>query len=162
MISKETLNQCYKELEVRATMILGQLISIRQKEVMLQYFSGHYSKNEQGIYEIENYPIPVISAKNLCDIEINLDQINITTKMKRSDFFQFDLKKLTTYTYELYGVNDYLSTYGSNQSKVDEIIVLIMTTNETEIAFGFTFPNETAPLEFKKFTHMLEHNGFFY
>lgn len=162
MISKQALNHCYQALEQRANRFLGQFISIRQSTVKLQYFSGHYHKNALGIYEIEHYPIPVLSVKDLCDIEINLDHIQVTTKLKRTDVLKFDFMKLSRYAYEIYGVNDYLSTYGSNQTKVEEIICQIMTTNETEIAFAFTFLNETAPIDIKKFTHLLELNGFFY
>lgn len=162
MITKESLNQLYKELDHRANIILGQFISIRQRQVKLQYFNGHYSKNPLGTFEMEYYPIPVISVHNLCDIEINLDQIQITTKQKRSDIFKLDFSKIARYTFEIYGVNDYLSTYGTHKSTPEEIINKIMITNETNIAFSFMFIGGTEPSEIKKFTHFLELNHFYY
>lgn len=162
MITKESLNQFYKELDNRAYMLLGQFISLRQSYVKLHYYSGHYSKNSEGIFEKEYYPIPVLSVNKLCDIEINLNQVQVTTKLKRSDVLKLNFSKIARYSYEIYGVNDYLSTYGTHESTPQEIITKIMATNETDIAFSFTFIKEIEPSEIKKFTHFLELNGFYY
>ena len=60
---------------------------------------------------MDYYPIPVISIKGYCDIEIEIDEITISTKLKYNDALNFDYSKIMHYDFEMYGVKDYLKDY---------------------------------------------------
>ena len=83
MMNKSELNAFYRELEHRANLVLGQWVTLRSRPAELRYYSGHYTKNSVGIYEADAFPIPVLSIKGLCDVEFHIDQIQVTTKLKK-------------------------------------------------------------------------------
>ena len=43
---------------------------------------------------MDYYPIPVISVKGYCDVEISPDGISVTTKKKRNDTLDYSFEKL--------------------------------------------------------------------
>lgn len=60
---------------------------------------------------MDYFPIPVITNKGTCDIEINLDQISITTKLTRNGALSYDFEKVKAYSFEAYGVKNYLDDF---------------------------------------------------
>ena len=40
------------------------------------FYNGHYHKNAAGLYQADTYPIPVISVMGLCDLEIDLADVD--------------------------------------------------------------------------------------
>jgi hypothetical protein len=162
MITKAELNEFYQELEHRANTILSQWLTLRSRPAELRYYSGHYTKNSSGIYERDAFPIPVLSIKDLCDVEFHLDQIQVTTKLKKNDATQFNYQKIGEHAFEIYGLNDYVSTYGDHRTSVQDILTNIERSNESIIVFSFTFDNEVDPATIKHFIHQLEHLNFFY
>ena len=79
------------------------------------WFSGHYEKDGDGEYSRNDYPIPVISVKGYCDIEVNPDCVTVTAKRKRRDVLEGDFEKsfakLTAYPFEAFGVEGYLDGF---------------------------------------------------
>lgn len=74
------------------------------------WYNGHYYKNEQGAYRLAHYPIPVISVSGLCDVELNLDCVSLSTKLTRARALEYPFEKLPA-GFEVYGVEDYLTDY---------------------------------------------------
>ena len=72
------------------------------------FYNGHYSKDSNGEFVFEYFPIPVISVLNTCDIEIGVNEIiTITAKLKRENAI--------TFKYDLVGKDDLVdSRYISN------------------------------------------------
>ena len=162
MMNKSELNAFYRELEHRANLVLGQWVTLRSRPAELRYYSGHYTKNSVGIYEADAFPIPVLSIKGLCDVEFHIDQIQVTSKLKKMDAIDFDYQKISGHTFELYGLDDYESTYGDAHTPLEVLMNNIELSNESIIVFAFTFENNTDPATLKHFIHQLEHLKFFY
>jgi hypothetical protein len=78
---EEKLNQIYERLDKKRGELV-EALSHHIFEVKSAYYNGHYYKNEQGDYKITWYPIPVVSVSHICDIEINLNNISVSTKKK--------------------------------------------------------------------------------
>jgi len=57
------------------------------------------------------YPIPVISVQDLCDIEIDLDNVCISTKLSKQNALSFNCDKVAHLEFEVFGVEDYLADY---------------------------------------------------
>ena len=53
----------------------------------------------------------MIGVKGFCDIEIQFDEISISTKLKRSTALIYSFEKFTGYEFEVYGVEDYLADF---------------------------------------------------
>lgn len=54
-----------------------------------------------------HYPIPVISVKGYCNVEISPDGISVTTKKKRKDALDYSFERLKGYSFEAFGVEGY-------------------------------------------------------
>ena len=83
------LNQVYYRLELKQAELTYALFH-RIFELESGFYNGHYRKREDGSFHMNYYPIPVISVKNYCDIEIGLDSISISTKLKRNAAISYD------------------------------------------------------------------------
>lgn len=79
----DNLNQVYYRLELKRAELVHALFH-RTFELESGFYNGHYRKREDGSFHMDYFPIPVISVKNYCDVEIGLDSISISTKLKRS------------------------------------------------------------------------------
>ena len=72
MITKELLGEidsAYHELELKHAEIVHALFH-RMFKLESGWYNGHYNRTEDGNWHCDSYPIPVISIKGLCDIEI--------------------------------------------------------------------------------------------
>lgn len=65
---------------------------------------------------MDEYPIPVTSMKDLCDVEISLDTVTVTTKRKRVDVLGDPLDEYSGMEFEVYGVENYLMTICCQES----------------------------------------------
>lgn len=92
-------NQVYYRLELKQAELTHALFH-RIFELESGFYNGHYRKREDGSFHMDYYPIPVISVKNYCDVEIGLDSISISTKLKRNAAFSYDYSKLHAYRFE--------------------------------------------------------------
>ena len=76
------------------------------------WYNGHYARDARGEFRRQAYPIPVVSVKGLCDIELGFSLLNVTAKLHRTQALTFPYETLpSAYTFEAYGVEDYLSDY---------------------------------------------------
>lgn len=150
------LNEIYKELDTKALEISSIF------HCAFGYYNRHYSKDEAGNYEIEYFPIPVITIKGICDIEIGLNQISITTKLSRNQVLSYDFEKIKTYSFEAYGVENYLDDFYIAGNTIDDMIENIMKSKEENIFFSFYFPYETNSDIICEFVKFLSKDGFFY
>lgn len=162
-MNRSNLNNIYKTLEDKKNELV-EPFSSSQKEFQytIGYFNGHYSKDDNGMYTIDYFPIPVISIKDICDIEIGLDYISISTKLKRAVALQFDYHKLSKYKFEAYGVDEYLDDFYVEGNTFQELIYNIEKSSEKDIGFSFQFQWNFNGEQLLNFTKFLKEEGFFY
>lgn len=160
-MNKRELNSIYSELEVSTAVMVRYLDDMAGLNYTVGFYNGHYSKNAQGEYEREFYPIPVISVAGVCDIEIEPDAIAVSSKLKRETALLFDYNALKEYKFEVYGVEDYLADYYVNRD-VDKLLENIGNSQEREIAYRFTFGKSSDFKQVARLTLFLRSNGFYY
>ena len=150
------LNEIYGKLDKKAHEISKSL------HCTFDYYNGHYYRNESGNYEMEYFPIPVITIKGTCDIEIELNQISITTKLTKDDALSYDFDKVKSYSFEAYGVENYIDDFYIAGNTIDDMIEKIMKSEEENIFFSFYFPYEVDSGTVCEFVKFISAEGFFY
>ena len=161
VISRDFLNEAYSGLEAKHNEIIRALTH-RIFELNSGWYNGHYQKNPDGKWVRDAYPIPVITVKGLCDIEIQFDRISVSTKLKREMALEYPFGKLLDYEYEAYGVEDYLSDYYHPGQSVQNLKDNVSASSEAEIGLSFSFPLEVTGQELFGFVKLLRREGFYY
>lgn len=162
MNNKETvqfLNRIYGELEGRRGALL-HMLTRSGFSASSGYYNGHYSKDADGSYRKDDYPIPVISVEGLCDIEIGLSGISVSAKLSRPQALGYDYGKLSAYSFEAYGVADYVSDFYAEGMTFDQLRSNIQASQETEIGFSFALAADTQAV--LPLIALLKSEGFFY
>lgn len=158
---KERLNDFYKKLDGEAEQIKNILIKNGFK-CEKKYFNGHYNKNAAGEYVKDYFPIPVIEVKDLCDIEIVGNRINISSKTSLERALHFDYGKISDYYYEVYGVVDYLSDYYKSGEELKVLYRNLETSEEEEIGFAFSLASDASIDKIFNIISILKSGGFYY
>lgn len=157
-MDRKYLNEIYEKLDTKAK----SLISFIGKDFSysMGYYNGHYSKNEQGEYELEYFPIPVISLNGCCDIEVEPEGVTVSSKLKRERALSMDYTKLLAYHFEAYGVLDYLSDYYVRGCTIEELICNLKSSEEKEIGYSFIFDYDSDE-KIYELVSLLQENGFY-
>ena len=162
-MNRNELNEVYKKLESKMHELTTLFNSLHKGfQYTCAYYSGHYYKNADGNYEMDYFPIPVISITNICDIEIGLDSISLSTKLKRATAIQFDYDKLSEYNFEAYGVKKYLEDYYAEGNTYAELVSNIEKSSEKEIGFSFQFSCDLEADKLYELVKFLRKEGFYY
>ena len=157
----DDLNKLYYRLEMKQ-MELFQGLYHRIFELKRGYYNGNYHRNKDGEYVMEYYPIPVIEVCGYCDVEINLENITVSTKLTKQKAVEYNYDKLKEYSFEAYGVEDYLQDFYEPGMTPEELQAAIKESEEKEIGFSFKFGFDIAGNEMYEFAKMLRREGFFY
>ncbi|BCN30909.1 hypothetical protein [Anaeromicropila herbilytica] len=155
------LNNVYSILE-KKRVELKQTFQCQDFQLDIGYYNRHYHRNDKGKYEIEYYPIPVISVKGYCDIEIELDYISISTKLKREDVLIYEFSKLSEYRFEAFGVEEYLDDYYIEGLTYVKFKEKVRQSNEKEIGFAFFFESDVDVVKICLFVEFLQKEKFYY
>lgn len=155
-MDRRQLNDVYKELDKKARDI-SKLLGCT-----FAYFNGHYSLNESGEYETDYFPIPVLSLKGVCDIEIGLDLISVTAKLTKERAITFDFEKIKSYNFEAYGEENYLDDFFVGGDTIESMLEKIKNSKEKNIVFSFAFQSNTDSCALSEFVNFIKSEGFFY
>ncbi len=155
------MNEVYFHLEQRRAQVIHALTH-RVFTLESGWYNGHYEKDESGKYRMNYYPIPVVSVKGLCDIEIGFDSMTISTKLPRQKALEYSFEKAMRFPFEAYGVEDYLTDYKTNGVTIEQMRENIKESNEREIGFSFSLPPDLSENELYEFVKLLRREGFFY
>lgn len=158
MIDYAFLNDLYTPL-VRKCHNLHKALSHQGFPVTLGFFNGHYRRTESG-YRMDVFPIPEVTVTGLCDIEIGFDGISVSSKLTREAALRYDYSKLTDYTFEAFGVVDYLNDFYLPGDSLELFFSRIQGSHESEIGFSFHFPLDSKTLS--DFPALLQREGFYY
>ena len=155
-MERNQLNEIYKKLDGKAQDISKLL------HCTFGYYNGHYHKNTAGNYEIDYFPIPVISVKGLCDVEIELNHISIATKLSRNRAISYNFEKIKSYNFEAYGVENYLDDFYLAGDTISSMIEKIKASKEENVFFSFYFPFEVSACIVSEFVNFIGKEGYFY
>lgn len=159
-MEKKQLNEIYERLDTKAKRIVRRFAG-NGFACEMAYFNGHYSKNGQGEYEIEYFPIPVISLKGCCDIELEPDGITVSAKLARKEALAMDYTALSDYRFEVYGMEDYLSDYYGQKDTVEQLLCNLGQSKEKEIGYSFIFDFDTEEERLYELVCLLREKGFY-
>ncbi len=155
------INSAYARLEAKMLAVCGALRR-RMFEPECGWYNGHYSQGEGGGWVRQAYPIPVVSVKGLCDIEISFSGMTLTTKLSRAQALEYSFDKLADYDFEAYGVEDYLGSLRSEGETLEEFKRNLASTMEREIFISFTIPDDMTGDGIYNFAKLLKREGFYY
>ncbi len=161
MEEKETidlLNQVYRRLEGKGTELVRAL---RGFDAKLAWYNGHYRRQPDGGFGVDHFPIPVVEVKGSCDIEINLDSVTVSARLRREDALSFAYEKLSNYEFEAYGVEDYLGDLYRPGMTVQALTEKIRKCPEKEIGFSFRFDFDADGDTVYHFVTLLRREGFY-
>ena len=162
-MDRDKLNEIYKKLENRMYRIVAPFTSLHKGfDFSCGYYSGHYHKNAEGKYVMDFFPIPVVTVKGLCDIEIDLAKVSVSTKLRREVALNYSYEKLLGYEFEAYGVDEYLDDFYVKGNSYSELVENIASSKEKEIGFSFLFSEDVGAEEIYKCVKFLRKEGFFY
>jgi len=157
----DLLNQVYRRLEWKGIEIRNGL-QHRIFAPKLGYYSGHYRRQEDGGFKMDHFPIPVVEVKGCCDIEINLDCVTVTSKLRREDALSCSYEKLSKYEFEAYGVEDYTGDLYLPGMTIQQLKENICNSDEKEIGFSFHFDFDVDGDTMYDFAKLLRRKGFYY
>jgi len=144
----DRLNAVYAPLDEKRHALVAALKEAVPLPIKDGYFNGHYRKAQNGAYEKELYPIPVVTAEGLCDIEIEPDGVSVTTKSSRQRILSYCGTVLHETRFEAYGVEDFLSDYGNDLVAVK---AALNRNDEPECFLTFSFPADVSVSELTRF-----------
>ena len=154
------LNKAYISLINRAKQ-LNELITNEGFDSSSGFFNGHFVRTMDNNFVEEHFPIPVITIKDLCDIEIGLKYTTITSKLSRNDALSFPFERFQL-SFEAYGVEDFQTDFYYQGMSFEKFRKNIKASNENEVFFTFFSDKETEPGQIHTFILSLEEKGFFY
>ena len=162
-MNRDELNLIYRKLENRMHRIIAPFTSLHKGfDFSCGYYSGHYHKNAEDKYVMDFFPIPVVTIKGLCDIEIDLDKVSVSTKLRREVALNYSYENLSGYEFEAYGVDEYLDDFYVKGNSYSELVDNIARSKEIEIGFSFLFSEDVGAEEIYKCVKFLKKDGFFY
>jgi len=133
----QVLNSEYEPLRMHTHNMLKALTN-SGFECEWGYFAQHSVRNGNEWF-FEHYPIPVITVKNVCEIGLDITQTFIEFKIQREDAIRFDFSQLYGFTFEVYGVADYLNDFYNADQNIDDIHAKIEKSDEKEIGISLLF-----------------------
>ena len=154
------INTIYHELEMKEAELQFALFH-GIFEIESGWYNNQYYKTNDGGLSRASYPVPVISVKGYCDIEISFDRITVSTKMKRKTALAYSYDKIMKYDYEAYGVEDYLSDFYHAGLTVQDLKDNIAKSDEKEIGFSFIFSFDVEGKQIFEFAKLLRREGFY-
>lgn len=159
-MNRDQLNQYYRPLHLQAQELHAILTQFLDYPIQMGWFNGHYTIDDHGGLKMDYYPIPVISIMGLCDLELDQNQINLTSKLSRQQALNFDYSLLTSWPYTVYPVEDFLLTLDA--SNPDRLRTAIQANPEDEFAVSICLPSDIVPEDLISFLTQLDDWGFYY
>lgn len=156
----QNLQRCYARLEAKSAQLSQALRGIVPLES--GWYNGHYHRDDTGTWVREAYPIPVLTVSGQCDIEVHFDRISLSTKLRRAAALDFSFDCISRYSFEVYGVEDYLADFYHPGQTIQELKENIRTCKEPELGFSFTLPFEVDGAQVLDLVQLLRRECFYY
>lgn len=163
MIQADTMemNRVYSALQDKLTE-LTQGLTHRIFQLEAGWYNGHYTKGSSGDWQMDFYPIPVLTVGNLCDIEIGLSEVTVSTKLNRETALEYSFSKFSGIPFEAFSVKEYLTDYYTEGITIEQFHTNIKNSEEAEIGVQFRLPFEITGESLFNFCKLLRKEKFFY
>ena len=106
--------------------------------------SGFYNNHSIKInddFATEYFPIPVISVESIGDIGIDIDNLWLEVVLSKENALKIDYNTLSDkYSFEIYGIENYLSDMYNKHINLLEIENNIKQSEETRVCIAFDLP----------------------
>lgn len=159
-MDRSLLNAYYAPLEQRRKRMQSALSA--EFPITAGWFNGHFRRDAANQYEMDFFPIPVVSVTGVCDVELHFDTISVTTKLRREKALSCDLTLFEDVLFEAYGVEDYLYDFRTEGTPVEEMRANIRRSSEQEVFFSFAFETDVQMDVIVSFVKQLIGCGFYY
>lgn len=159
---RDALNRIYEPLIFRLQDLVAGLKMCGEFKISSGFFNNHSYKNEAGEYAADCFPIPVVSVEELCDIEIDIEGICITSKLTKENALTFDYSKVQCPRLEIYGVEDYLTDYYVSGDNLLDALQKIKECSEQELFYSFYYSGSVETKEICENVKCLGKDKFFY
>ena len=136
----EHLNGIFGALSAGA----GKLTKTLQEEGLSAFWGWYafHSVKVEGEYVTEEFPIPVVTAGEVCDVGFDLDQIFVELRLPRERALDLDYRKLAPGA-EVYGAEEFLEDFYHEGMELGKICGRIRESGETTVCIAGTFPAGT-------------------
>ena len=126
------------------------------------WFNGEFERSEDGQWISQAYPIPVISVKGYCDVEIGFNKITVFAKRKCTNSLERSYEKLQHYDFEVFGSEDCGEVFYRPGMTVEQMKAKLKESNEHEIRFRFLLTWDTDQEQIYDFVKLLRREEFYY
>lgn len=160
---REAMNAAYAALDKRAKDILNALKASGLKRLLSYgYYAGHNWPDAAGGYQMDHYPIPVITVQDLCDIEIDFAHTSITAKQSKEAALRLDDSAFQGMRFAVYGLEDFQTDYKKAKESPDVLPERLKNSGETAFFYSFLFSGDVDKAQLLATVKRLEGLGFFY
>jgi len=138
------LNRIYSNLKEKAVRIINTFKKL-EADVEWCWCAGH-SIEHKGALVYEQFPIPVITIGDVCEIGVDLKGIYIEGKLFAAEADGADFSLLEGYDFCVYGAREYLTDlYDSRRDDIAVLNEALFDTEEFELCIDLVF-KDTPPL----------------
>lgn len=146
---KEILNDFYDDYNDKAI----SLTKLLSKTYKTSYkYTTEYNK--------ESYPLPVVSVSGLCEIVLNEYEIDINTKISKSNLLKINFDGFKNYDFDIYPTSDYFNDLYEKGMSNKEVIEKIKKSNYKNFGLTFIVPLDMSNTSIRKLINLLEINNF--
>ena len=158
---KQRMNEIYFTLCTKQAQLFHGLYH-RIFELNSGFYNGHERQTPDGGWQMDYYPIPVISVKAFS--MWRSAQMAFLTPQRKSEKMRWPIpfEKLRGYSFEAFGVESYLDTFYRDGMTIAELKENISRSEEREIGFCFSLPWDTDGEAMYEFAKLLRLEGFYY
>lgn len=140
----DELNRIYAPLKEKTVRIINTLKKLGA-DVEWGWYAGH-SIDRRGELIYEEFPIPVITLKDICEIGVDLKGAFIEGKLFLSESDEVDFSLLDGLHFCVYGAENYLEDlFDSNRDSLKDLDEALFELDEFEICINIEY-KDTPPI----------------
>ena len=156
----EQLNAIYTPLEMKGYQLLQGLFH-RIFEPSIGFYNSYSRKGKDGKIYVDRFPIPVVTVEGLCDIEIHLDSIIVTTKFSRLDAVRKNYTKLERYAFSVCESGNPYDEIWYPEMSIAQIKERMDAWDEKKVCFAFSLDFSMDGDGIYSFAKLLRREGFY-
>lgn len=159
----DELSKIYKELELKSIWATAALFRIHKIfEVESKWLSGCSYRDDDEKRHLYDFPLPVVTVKGVCEMEISFDKIHICAKRTREDVLNYSFTKFSEYEFYAFGADDMDREFYRKGGTIEQMKKEVRACKEREVMFAFVIPYDIPSQELYEFAKLLRREGFYW